>query len=130
MAAWCGKGISTPVPSTKSSASASKTWTVDLTFSKKTFNDLHYVYVDESGLYLCNSGLDTVEHYDREWRFLEKFPLGSGVAGEVDSTVVDYRFIPEPPGREVHPNQVIPWNGTLLVNCPLCRVVSHSTTRP
>src|SRR5262245_39455797 len=36
-------------------------WVIDHYFTRRTFNDLHHVHVDETGLYLSNSGLDAVE---------------------------------------------------------------------
>jgi hypothetical protein len=105
-------------------------WTIDRTFTRKTFNDLHHVYVDERGLYISIAGLDMVEHLDHEGRLLRIFPLVSTASCGTYPPGVDYRYLPDTQGRETHPNQVIPWNGTLLVNCPVRQVVARLDNTP
>jgi hypothetical protein len=105
-------------------------WTIDRLFTRSTFNDLHHVYVDETGLYISNAGLDIVEHLDHEGQLLAHLPLLSTPLWEKHSPGVDYRFVPDICGRETHPNQVIAWNGALLVNCPLRKVVSRLDNTP
>jgi hypothetical protein len=98
-------------------------WCIDHYFTKKTFNDLHHVYAEETGLYVSNAGLDMVEHFDHEGNFRAIFPFMSQNRWEKFSTDEDYRYAPDIRGRESHPNHVLRHRGSLLVNCPVRRVV-------
>lgn len=42
-----------------------KNWKYEKTFTKKTFNDLHYVEVHDGRLYVVNTGLDAIEIFTK-----------------------------------------------------------------
>jgi hypothetical protein len=100
-------------------------WVIDHYFTKKSFNDLHHVYVDEGGIYVCNAGLDVVEHFDHEGNPKSIFPLMNGKLWEKFGAEEDYRYVAKIEPRETHPNYLFRHNGMLLVNCPLRRVVAN-----
>ena len=100
-------------------------WSVDHYFTKKTFNDLHYVHVEASGIYVCNTGLDVVEHFDHDFNFIEMFPMMSENFQQKFPAGVDYRYEPKIIGRESHPNQILNHQGKLLVNCPVRRCLAN-----
>jgi hypothetical protein len=41
-----------------------KTWTYEKTFTKNTFNDLHYLKIHNNKLYVVNTGLDAIEIFN------------------------------------------------------------------
>jgi hypothetical protein len=99
-------------------------WAVDWTFSDRCFNDLHHAYVNDSGIYLSNSGLDTVELFDHQGRHVRRYPIRREPPESWIAPDIDYRFVPQTK-HEAHPHEVIPWKDTLLVNVPVRREVAR-----
>jgi hypothetical protein len=104
-------------------------WTIDDYFTRKTFNDLHQTYVDETGIYVCSAGLDLVEQFDFDNNFKACFGLTSVAVWEKHSPNRDYRYEPNIDGRESHPNHLFRYRGRLLVNSPLRRAVEDLVDR-
>lgn len=80
------------------------------TFSDKSFNDLHDVFVDESGIYVANTGLDLVQHFSFEYELLREFNLMSEDTWKVFDKSVDYRFMTKMRGERkdrTHNNHIV-----------------------
>ncbi|RMF55749.1 MAG: hypothetical protein D6748_14850 [Calditrichaeota bacterium] len=43
--------------------------------TNRLFNDLHYVTQIDSKFYICNTGLDTIEVFDKDFKHLQTIPL-------------------------------------------------------
>ena len=90
-------------------------WFIDHYFTHRRFNDLHNVYADETGIYVCNAGMDTVDRFDHDGQLLHSFPMRPEPLEAWIDPAADYRYIPKT-RRDTQVNQVVPWKGELLVN--------------
>lgn len=69
-----------------------ETWAVRKKLSCPTFNDLHDVFVDEDGIWVCSTGLECVEHYSHDLDFVQRFNMCETDTRERFDKEADYRL--------------------------------------
>lgn len=95
-----------------------ETWSVITKLSQPTFNDLHDVFVDEEGIWICSTGLEYVEHYSHDQKLIERFKTADkerfgSFAPQTDYRLfdIDKRTIP----RQHHINNVVKVDAEVLI---------------
>jgi hypothetical protein len=100
-----------------------KTWKYKRKFQKKTFNDLHYVEVNNNKLYVVNTGLDAIEIFNTPMNpqfedliFLFKKNPKLFKQRDLDKNGIYSTKLKIKP-HSAHPNCIAFDNGRILVNC-------------
>jgi len=93
-------------------------WKIARKLSRPTFNDLHDVFVDEQGLWICSTGLEIVENYSHDLQLIERYNMCKTKVWERFKQDEDYRMYEidkrERP-REHHINNAVKVNNEILI---------------
>ena len=79
-------------------------------YSHKSFNDLHDVFVDDTGIYVANTGLDLVQHFSFNYELVQEFNLMKEDIWTVFDKSADYRFMTKMRGERkdrTHNNNIV-----------------------
>lgn len=82
----------------------------------ESFNDLHAVIVNDAGLYVCNTGLETVQVFSAQGDLIDTKNIASTATWDRFDRSVDYRRVATTKPHEVHINHLFELNGAVWVN--------------
>ncbi|MEW6172007.1 MAG: hypothetical protein AB1510_02930 [Bacillota bacterium] len=91
------------------------TWTIRGKFSRPTFNDLHDVYVDENGIWVCSTGLECAEHYSHDFELLQRVNMSERNYFDKEHDYRLYEIDKRTTPRKHHINNVVNVKNKILI---------------